>query len=127
MSTPTGHAARMEAACSLLAEPRRRYLCYQLAGLGANEAAISLDTVARRIAALERDATVSAIDDEDRQLVYVSLVHSHLPALAEYDIVEYDLKDNEVAAGDGFDDVGGLLDQFAQTEPHGALARLEAA
>ena len=104
--------SRMEAACSLLAESERRYLLYQLA----ENRRGNLEEIVSRIAAWERDDSDQSIDADHRQRVYVSLAHNHLPRLADYDIIDYDLRSGDVVLKDGFDDIRPLLEQFTQTE-----------
>ena len=103
---------RMEAACSLLAQSERRYLLYQLA----EREDVRLEDVVTQIAAWEHDERAGQIDRDTRQRVYVSLVHNHLPRLADYEIIDYDLRSGDVVLTDGFEDVRPLLEQFRQTE-----------
>ncbi|ELY44015.1 DUF7344 domain-containing protein [Natronorubrum bangense] len=113
-------ATRMEAACSLLAESERRYLLYELA----THSGANLEEVVGQIAAWEHDDDQTQVDDETRQRVYVSLVHNHLPRLADYGIIEYDLRSGDIVLDDGFDDIKPLLNQFKQTEDDPTLRRL---
>lgn len=106
------NAARMEAACSLLAESERRYVLYQLA----NREQAHIEDLVTQVAAWEREEPADAIDRETRQYVYVSLVHNHLPRLADYDIIDYDLRSGDIVLDHGFDDIKPLLEQFRQTE-----------
>ncbi|MDF9744340.1 DUF7344 domain-containing protein [Natrinema salsiterrestre] len=106
------NAGRMEAACSLLAESERRFLLYQLA----DDRTANLEDLISQVAAWELDARAETIDKEVRQRVYVSLVHNHLPRLADYDIIEYDLRSGDIVLADGFEDIRPLLEQFRQTE-----------
>ena len=103
---------RMEAACSLLAKSERRYALYQLA----EREEAHIEDLVKQVAAWERGEPVGAIERETRQRVYVSLVHNHLPRLADYDIVDYDLRSGDIVLTEGFEDVRPLLEQFRQTE-----------
>ncbi|QFU83919.1 DUF7344 domain-containing protein [Natronorubrum aibiense] len=113
-------ATRMEAACSLLAESERRYLLYELA----NHRSANLEDVIGQIAAWKHDTHPSQVDTEARQRLYVSLVHNHLPRLADYGVIDYDLRSGDIVLDDGFDDLKPLLKQFKQTEDDPELRQL---
>ncbi|MDQ2049804.1 hypothetical protein RBH26_04845 [Natronolimnohabitans sp. A-GB9] len=113
-------ATRMEAACSLLAESQRRYLLYQLAERGGG----NVEDLVTEIAAWERDVRPDQVDKEIRQQIYVSLVHNHLPRLADYGIIDYDLRSGDIVLDDGFEDIKPLLEQFRQTEEDPELRQL---
>ena len=55
---------------------------------------ISLETLAKKIAMLERDNT----DEDQYDLVALTLHHVHLPQLAEANIIEYDVVTHEISS-----------------------------
>ncbi|MBV0922838.1 hypothetical protein KTS45_01370 [Halomicroarcula limicola] len=69
-----------------LAHPRRRYLCYTLL----EDAEWSLSDLATKIAAWEQDARTGDVTERQRERVYVSLYHAHVPKLVEDNIVTFD-------------------------------------
>lgn len=103
---------RIDASYSLLGERRRRYLLYLL-----DEADYAtLEELALRIAAWETEAPVDAVPESARRSVHVSLVHHHLPLLADHAVVDYDLRSGDVVLGEAFDELEALLDRFRETE-----------
>ena len=115
------HAARdrTDAAYSLLGDARRRYLLYQLVDAEYE----TIDDVVDRIVALEREVDGDLPDDHS-QRVYISLVHNHLPRLADHGVIEYDLRSGDVVMRDGFDQLELLLEQFKETESVPAVREL---
>jgi hypothetical protein len=71
----------------LLQDGRRRNVLRCLQG---EDGAVRVVDVAERVAAWECDTTVRALPPEERERVYVSLYHSHLPKLDDAGVVEYD-------------------------------------
>jgi hypothetical protein len=69
-----------------LSHSRRRYLCYTLL----EETEWSLTDLATKIAAWENGIPDRAVTDHQRELVYVSLYHAHIPKLVDQDITAYD-------------------------------------
>ena len=98
---PTG--LDIETSYSLLSNARRRQL---LALLG--EARVwTVDALAREIAARD-DATVDRIE--------LTLVHNHLPRLADYDVIEWDGRSGDVVRSDRYADLEPLLERTADGE-----------
>lgn len=69
-----------------LAHPRRRYLCYTLL----EETTWSLPELARKVAAWEADVADHAVSEEERDRVYVSLYHAHVPKLVDEGVLAFD-------------------------------------
>jgi hypothetical protein len=71
----------------LLSNHRRRYVihfCKQ------REGPVTVSDVAEQVAAWENDKTVEAIDSAERKRVYTSLQQTHLPTLADADMIAYE-------------------------------------
>lgn len=75
-------------------ERRRRIL-----GVLQDGDVVDEETVARHLVAAERGTAPSDVPDDAVRSVRVELVHAHLPALAEADLVAWDDDDGTVAAG----------------------------
>lgn len=101
----------MDVIYRLLGEPQRRYLLYQLQNTGQG----NVEALATHIATVDPDATDAELP-EAKQRVYLSLVHNHLPRLADHGVLEYDLRSGDVVLADGFEDLEPLLEQFKRTE-----------
>lgn len=75
-----------------LSHQRRRYTLYYLRE---NDEA-EVDELASQVAAWERDVPVVDVPAEASEEVRSELVHSHLPKLEEYGLVEYDQRSGAV-------------------------------
>jgi hypothetical protein len=96
-----------------LAHPRRRYVCYAVLGDGR----WSLRDLAAEVATLERADPDVEVSVAERNRVYVSLYHTHVPKLLEDGVLESDDADGTVAAGTHLELVAAALE--------GVGARLE--
>lgn len=67
-------------------DERRRYLLYHLQ----EEETSNLETAARWIVAWGRGCEPDEVTDELHEHVQTELYHSHMPNLADLDIIEYD-------------------------------------
>lgn len=90
-----------------LNHPRRRYLLYTLASGTSEE---TLTDLATKIAAWEQDKPVSEVSDDERTRVQISLYHSHVPKLADLDIVEFHESDDIVVQALNIEQVQTVLD-----------------
>lgn len=97
-----------------LSHARRRYLLYLLVN-GRGEAVAS--SLAAEVASLERDKPVGEVSDDERSEVLTALHHSHLPKLADLDLIEYE-RDENVVRAENTERVRAVLD--------GAVAELTA-
>lgn len=95
---PPVEVLEMDFVYEALAHPRRRYVIYSLL----SNAQWTLTELATKLAAWEGDIPEEAVDDVDRDEMYISLYHTHVPKLVELDIVWVeDSSDEEVVVADG--------------------------
>ncbi|WP_449267235.1 DUF7344 domain-containing protein [Halalkalicoccus paucihalophilus] len=66
-------------------ERRRRVLQY----LSDTEGPVDMRDIAEQVAAWEHDTTVQQLTSDQRQRVYIALYQSHLPKLADFDLITY--------------------------------------
>lgn len=77
----------------ILSNHRRRMVLYYLRKHG-NEAPVK--ELAAEIAAMENEVSVDELTSEQRKRVYVSLYQTHLPMLAELNVIDYDKEAGDV-------------------------------
>lgn len=80
----------------ILQNPRRRAVLRYLLE-HEDEEQFTLSDLTEEVAAWEHETTVQELTYDERQRVYISLYQSHLPALDEYGIIEYDKARGTVA------------------------------
>jgi hypothetical protein len=85
----------------VLAHPRRRYLLYTLA----ERPQWSLRELATKLAAWEFAIPEAAVTADERDKVYVSLMHAHVPKLADHDIVDFDREREILSKGEHADQI----------------------
>lgn len=101
-----------ETAYSLLANPRRR----QVLDRFRRSRVWTVDELAAEVAAVERDVAVDAVDDDTHERFAISLVHNHLPRLADHGVVEWDQRSGDAVRADRFE----ALEPFLVTTLEGA-------
>lgn len=79
----------------------RRRLALQV--LQAFDEPITLADLAEEVAIRERDAPITDVSGETVAAIYHSLYHTHVPRLADADIVEYDQDRDMVHVADDVD------------------------
>lgn len=79
----------------LLGNERRRYALHACKG---SERPLSLSDLAEQVAAWEYGKAIEDVTPEERRRVYTSMQQTHLPAMAEADVLE--VEDKRVALGD---------------------------
>lgn len=85
VSPPDRSLSRDDTFHILQNERRRRVLQY----LSNTEGAVDMRDIAEQVAAWEHDTTVQQLTSDQRQRVYIALYQSHLPKLADFDLITY--------------------------------------
>lgn len=83
---PTSDAHALDALFDVLADPRRRYA---LKCLREFRTPMALADLAGEVASREQERPVPDVPAEEVKQVYLSLYHSHVPKMADANIVKY--------------------------------------
>ncbi|WP_435063973.1 DUF7344 domain-containing protein [Halobaculum sp. EA56] len=101
-----------------LGHPRRRYLCYTLL----ENTRWSLTDLATKIAAWENEVPEHEVTTRQRERVYVSLYHAHVPKLVDEGVITFDEETETIEPAENADQVlavldnmGASLDSFQET------------
>lgn len=109
-----GGSLGLDPVFSALGHPRRRYLLYTLVENG-NEA--TLTDLATKLAAWEEDIPVANVSDAQRDHMYVSLYHAHVPHLRASGIVDYKEGNDEILVrAQHTDQVQAVLDRTGASD-----------
>lgn len=107
-----------------LGHPRRRYLCYTLL----EDTEWTLTDLATKIAAWENDISKHEVTPGQRERVYVSLVHAHVPKLVADDVLTFDDVTEMIVPAENADQVlaalegiGATLDSQQETHARGDM------
>ncbi|NUB91324.1 hypothetical protein HT576_09880 [Haloterrigena sp. SYSU A121-1] len=107
-----------------LGHPRRRYLCYTLL----EDTEWSLTDLAAKIAAWETDTPEHAVTELQRERVYVSLYHAHVPKLVDENVIAFDDATETITAARNAKQVltalrgmGASLDSNQETHARGDM------
>lgn len=90
--TPDGGRVILEAVFRCLSSARRRTLLYYLR----EHPVATVDELARHVGAVEDDQEADQLDAATLERVTISLVHQHLPLLADASVVDYDSRSETV-------------------------------
>lgn len=108
----------MEEVFEALDHSRRRYLCYTLL----EDTEWTLTDLATKIAALEDDLPAEEFSRNRVEAVEVDLYHTHVPKLADLNIITFDTETRQITASDNAEMVlaalnglGGSLDSLMET------------
>ncbi len=91
---------------SLLSNPRRRFV---LQYLNRVDTPVTLQELSVETAAWENETDAENLTDQQRKRVQVSLYQTHIPALEDAEIIEYDSDSGEITLTDRADDLNVYL------------------
>lgn len=83
---PSDHSLSMDDTFHILQNERRRRVLQYLSN---TEGPVNMRDIAEQVAAWEHDTTVQQLTSDQRQRVYIALYQSHLPKLADFDLITY--------------------------------------
>ncbi|WP_276276369.1 DUF7344 domain-containing protein [Haloarcula regularis] len=104
-----------------LGHPRRRYLCYTLL----EDTEWSLNDLATKIVAWETDVPEHAVTEAQREEVYVSLYHAHVPKLVDEGVITFDEATERITTAEHADQVLAALEAMGQSRLEPGNARTE--
>ncbi|WP_323190277.1 hypothetical protein [Halostella sp. PRR32] len=112
MATQNGGLSDKDEVFSLLSNHRRRYtiqFCKQ------EDGPVTLSDLAEQVAAWEEEKDVPELTSAERKRVYTSLQQTHLPALADSGMIEYE--NHEIELTEAADE----LDVYMDVVPEGSI------
>jgi len=98
---------RQDGLFDALSDPQRRFALEYLRNEGGS---VAVDELVTELVAWEVGRPVSERTSGDRSAVEISLVHTHLPKLAEAGFISYDAAEGRVALADRTDEVRAQLE-----------------
>lgn len=101
---PEGSIQRSEL-FHLLSNHRRRYALHACKQL---ELPVTLSDLAEQVAAWENDKTVAELDYQERRRVYTAMQQTHLPAMEDAGVVEFE--DHEIGLTDRMSEIDVYLE-----------------
>lgn len=101
-----GGRSRIDRILVSVRDIRRRYLLYHLQEEGTSD----LETAARQVAAWEYECDVGDVPSDLDDRLQTELYHTHLPKLADLDIIEYDERTGAIRLREPPDKLEALLE-----------------
>lgn len=115
---PPQYLLEIEPVYEALGHSRRRYLCYTLL----EDTEWSLTDLATKIAAWENDVPEHVVTDDQREEMYVTLYHAHVPKLVDIGVITFDEATETITTADHAEQVltalkgiGASLDSKQET------------
>lgn len=113
MSSSDSAALNSDQIFEILSSQRRRMVLYYLRRHGGSA---TMSELADQIAAWENDTEIDEMTSQQRKRVYVSLYQTHLPKLADTNLVDYDADEGDVRLTDRATEMDAFLSTNQPTE-----------
>lgn len=95
-----------------LTSSRRRHILYYLQ----EHEVVDVDELATQIASREGDIPPQEVTSDHHERIATSLVHTHLPKLADTELIEYDRRSNAIRYANSPSILDKILQLLAQLE-----------
>lgn len=89
-----------------LSDPRRRYVLYFLQTA---ETTVSVEELSRELVAWDAQRPAPERSGDERESIEMSLIHHHLPQMAQAGLITYDVTERTVTLADRADEVRAHL------------------
>ncbi|QLG47756.1 DUF7344 domain-containing protein [Natrinema halophilum] len=113
------NAMDLDTLYDILSESQRRYVLYYF--FDCDHATV--DSLARQIAAWERDIAPESVSTEQKKQTQLSLLHNHLPRLEEQRLVAFDHRSGDVVSGNNFEAIRSTIERARERDGIGPVAR----
>lgn len=113
MSSSDSAALNSDQTFEILSSQRRRMVLYYLRK---HDGSATMSELADQIAAWENDTEIDELTSQQRKRVYVSLYQTHLPKLADTDLVDYDADKGDVRLTDRATEMDAFLSPTQSSE-----------
>lgn len=99
--------ADLDAVFDLLSKTRCRYTMYYVL----ENTPTTVGRLSGQIAAWESETDIQSVTESEKQPITISLLHNHLPRLADHGIIEFDQRSGDIVTADGFAAVRDLVER----------------
>ena len=106
MTSPDTASLAPDKVFEILSSRRRRMVLFYLRKHGDTA---TVNDLAEQVAAWENDTDIEELTSQERKRVYVSLYQTHLPKLADTDLIDYDVDDGIVTLTDRATEIDDFL------------------
>ena len=81
----------------------------------------NIQELSARLASCERAGSAADSDEERRERIAISLIHNHLPRLADHGLVEYDQRSGDIVVTDRLDALEPVIQHLSDVDGEDAV------